>query len=149
MSFWHSGDVKRALSVSVPPPPPPRRSFKRVPFMGVQSLRLKRKRFRRTAKVKLHPPPYGPLKHSVRSSVRRLFVTCGVFARCFSVAFTWLFRGPLLSRVGWCPSTVRLVFPMLVFQLSKQQNRTRTTFSTVLGTPPNRTRTKTFPLEEL
>ena len=38
---------------------------------------------------------------------------------------------------------------MLVFQLSKQQNRTRTTFSTVLGTPPNRTRTKKFPLEEL
>ena len=38
---------------------------------------------------------------------------------------------------------------MLVFQLSKQQNRTRTTSSTVLGTPPNRTRTKKFPLEEL
>ena len=48
-----------------------------------------------------------------------------------------------------CPSTVRRVFPVLVFQLSKQQNRTRTTSSTVLGTPPNRTRTKKFPLEEL
>ena len=35
------------------------------------------------------------------------------------------------------------------FQLSKQQNRTRTTSSTVLGTPPNRTRTMNFPLEEL
>ena len=52
-------------------------------------------------------------------------------------------------HLGWCPSTVRLVFPTLVFQLSKQQNRTRTTSSTVLGTPPNRTRTKKFPLEEL
>ena len=49
----------------------------------------------------------------------------------------------------WSPSTVRPVSPMLVFQLSKQQNRTRTTSSTVLGTPPNRTQTKTFPLEEL
>ena len=38
---------------------------------------------------------------------------------------------------------------MSVFQLSKQQNRTRTTSLTVLGTPPNRTRTKKFPLEEL
>ena len=41
------------------------------------------------------------------------------------------------------------MFPLLVFQLSKQQNRTRTTPSTVLETPPNRTRTKKFPLEEL
>ena len=30
--------------------------------------------------------------------IRRLFVTCGVFARYFFVAFPWLFRGPLLSR---------------------------------------------------
>ena len=51
--------------------------------------------------------------------------------------------------IGRCPSTVPPVFPVLVFQLSKQQNRTRTTFSTVLGTPPNRTRTKKSPLEEL
>ena len=43
-----------------------------------------------------------------------------------------------------CPSTVRPVFPVLVFQLSKQQNRTRTTPSTVVETPPNRTRTKKF-----
>ena len=48
----------------------------------------------------------------------------------------------------FCPGTVRPVFPVLVFQLSEQQNRTRTTFPTVLGTPPNRTRTKTFPLEK-
>ena len=46
---------------------------------------------------------------------------------------------------GRCPSTVRAVFPMFVFQLSKQQNRTQTTLSTVLGTPPNRTGTKRFP----
>ena len=52
-------------------------------------------------------------------------------------------------KIGWCPSTVRPVFPMLVFQLSKRQNRTRTTFSTVLGTPPSCTWTKRFPLEEL
>ena len=51
--------------------------------------------------------------------------------------------------LGRCPSTVRLVFPVLVFQLSKQQNRTRTTSSTVLKTSPNRTRTKKVPLEEL
>ena len=30
--------------------------------------------------------------------IRRLFVTCGVFTRYFFVAFSWLFRGPLLSR---------------------------------------------------
>ena len=47
----------------------------------------------------------------------------------------------ILSIIGQCPSTVRPVFPMLVFQLSKQQDRTRTTSSTVLGTPPSRTRT--------
>ena len=51
--------------------------------------------------------------------------------------------------LGRCPSTVRPVFPVLVFQLRKQQNRTRTSSSSVLGTPPNRTRTKKFPLEEL
>ena len=45
--------------------------------------------------------------------------------------------------------TVRPVFPVLVFQQSKQQNRTWTTSSTVLGTPPNRTRTNKFSLEEL
>ena len=56
---------------------------------------------------------------------------------------------PCVSFLGRCPSTVRPVFPMLVFQLSKQQNRTRTTSSTVLGTPPNRTLTKKFPLEGL
>ena len=55
----------------------------------------------------------------------------------------------IFDNIGRCPSTVRLVFPVLVFQLSKQQNRTRTTSSTVLETPPNRTRTKKFPLEEL
>ena len=38
--------------------------------------------------------------------------------------------------------------PVLVFQLSEQQNRTRTTSPTVLGTPPHRTRTKTSPLEK-
>ena len=51
--------------------------------------------------------------------------------------------------IGRCPSAVRPVFPVLVFQLSKQQNRTRTTSSTVLGSPPNRTRTKNLALEEL
>ena len=53
------------------------------------------------------------------------------------------------GSLGWCPSAARPVLPMLVFELSKQQNRTRTTSSTVLVTPPNRTRTKNFPLEEL
>ena len=52
-------------------------------------------------------------------------------------------------KLGRCPSTVRPVFPMLVFQISKQQNRTRTTSLAVLGTPLNRTRTKKFLLEEL
>ena len=52
--------------------------------------------------------------------------------------------------IGFVPGgTVRPVFPVLVFQQSKRQNRTRTTSSTVLGTPPNRTRTKKFPLEDL
>ena len=45
--------------------------------------------------------------------------------------------------------TVRPVFHVLVFQLGEQQNRTRTTSSTVLGAPLNRTRTRKFPLEEL
>ena len=54
-------------------------------------------------------------------------------------------KRPPKSELGRCPSTVRPVFPVLVFQLSKQQNRTRTTSSTVLGTPPNRTRTERFP----
>ena len=49
-------------------------------------------------------------------------------------------------EIGRCPGTVRPVFPVLVFQLSKQQNRTRATSSTVLGTPPNRTRTEKLPL---
>ena len=30
--------------------------------------------------------------------IRRFFVTCGVFTRYFFVTFSWLFRGPLLSR---------------------------------------------------
>ena len=53
------------------------------------------------------------------------------------------------AKVERCPSTVRPVFLVLVFHLSKQQNRTRTTSSTVLGDPPHRTRTKKLPLEEL
>ena len=31
-------------------------------------------------------------------NIRRLFVTCGVFTRYFFMVFSWLFRGPLLSR---------------------------------------------------
>ena len=64
---------------------------------------------------------------------------------CFSYVRTLCSQKPILGR---CPSTVRPVFPVLVSQLGKQQNRTRTSSSTVLGTPPNRTRTKKFPLEE-
>ena len=45
-----------------------------------------------------------------------------------------------------CPSTVQPVFPVLVFQLSKQQKRTRTTFSTVLGTPSEAYSDKEIPL---
>ena len=37
-----------------------------------------------------------PDKHS--SEDFSLLVTCGVFARYFFVVFSWLFRGPLLSR---------------------------------------------------
>ena len=33
-----------------------------------------------------------------KKGFRRLFVTCGVFTRYFFVTFSWLFRGPLLSR---------------------------------------------------
>ena len=59
----------------------------------------------------------------------------------------WLGRPWKSAGLGRCPSTVRPVFPVLVFQLSKQQNRTRTTSLIVLGTPPNRTRTdKEIPL---
>ena len=35
---------------------------------------------------------------NLRVGLRRLLVTCGAFARYFFVAFSWLFRGPLLSR---------------------------------------------------
>ena len=52
----------------------------------------------------------------------------------------WLF--PEFPHMGRCPSTVPPVFPVLVFQLSKQQNHT-------LTTSPNRTRTKKLSLEEL
>ena len=48
-------------------------------------------------------------------------------------------------KLGRCPSTVRSVFPVLVFQLSKQQNHARTPSSTVLRNPPNRARTNKFP----
>ena len=41
--------------------------------------------------------------------------------------------------LGRCPSTVQPVFPVLVFQLSRQQNRTRTTSSPYLE--PLRSRT--------
>ena len=44
-----------------------------------------------------------------------------------------------------CPSTVRSVFPMLVFQPSEQRNHTQTTPSTVLRTTPNHARTITSP----
>ena len=46
--------------------------------------------------------------------------------------------------LGRCPSAVRPVFPVLVFQLSKQQTRIRTTSSSILATPPNCIRTKRF-----
>ena len=50
------------------------------------------------------------------------------------------------NHLGRCPTTVRPVFAVVVFQPSKQQNRTWTTSSTLLGTPPNSTRTKRIPL---
>ena len=77
-----------------------------------------------------------PVRNSIWEFFRKLAILTSV----------WVWEGLNLG-VGLCPSTVPPVFPMLVFQLSKQQNRTRTTSSTVLGTPPNRTRTKKFPLE--
>ena len=75
----------------------------------------------------------------------------GVF-EYFCQAFRVVKRKQLATlncKLGRCPSTVWPVFPVLVFQLSKQPNRTATTSSTALGTPPNRTRTKRFPSEEL
>ena len=68
---------------------------------------------------------------------------------CNTREHTWTLGFEGHATLGRCPSTVRPVFPVLVFQLSKQQNRTRTTSSTVLGTPPNRTRTKKLPLKDL
>ena len=44
-------------------------------------------------------------------------------------------------------STFRPAFPVLVFQLSEQQNRIRTTSSTKLGTAPNHTQTRRFPFK--
>ena len=44
-------------------------------------------------------------------------------------------QNPVL--LGRCPSTVRCVFPVLVFQLGKQQNRAWTTSSTVLNWNPS------------
>ena len=45
---------------------------------------------------------FGAISLVNRTGIRRLFVTCGVFTRYFFVAFSWffswLFRGPLLSR---------------------------------------------------
>ena len=52
--------------------------------------------------------------------------------------------GETYYTVGRCPSTVRPMSPALVFQLSKQQNCTWTTSSTVLRTPPNHTRTNSL-----
>ena len=49
-------------------------------------------------------PAEQPLKTRLRALrqhlriLRRLFVTCCVFTRYFFVVFSWLFRGPLLSR---------------------------------------------------
>ena len=78
---------------------------------------------------------------------RRTFQGIAREIRNFSkiIILEWFFVSNNFVSEGtvWC------VFPVLVFQLSKQQNRTWTTSSTVLGTPPNRTRTKRFPLEEL
>ena len=58
--------------------------------------------------------------------------------RCHSFVHSLgLFYRP--PKIGRCPSTVRPVFPVLVFQLSKQQNHTQTTSTvhrtlrTVLG----------------
>ena len=66
------------------------------------------------------------------------------FLPTLALVHGWLF--PDGAKLGRCLSTVRPVFPVLVFQISKQLNRTRKTSSTVLGTPPNRTWTKRFPL---
>ena len=101
----------------------------------------------------------GCRKRSAAKGVRSLFSFSGRFRSLFlmllSLSSSLFCRTPfagLLLRQGdirmvskYCSA----VFPVLVFQLSKQQNRIRTTSSTVLGTPPNRTRTKKFPLEEL
>ena len=54
----------------------------------------------------------------------------------------------LSCAFGRCLSILRRAFPVLILQLSNQQNRARTT-STVPGTPLKRTWTKRFPLEEL
>ena len=103
-------------------------------------------------------PPFSREERSVAGKFALAQWRATRECRCYTATFVlhcttiivWLSSGCLTpERIGRCPSTVPPVFPVLVFQLSKQQNRTGTTFSTVLGTPPNRTRTKRFPLEEL
>ena len=73
------------------------------------------------------------------------------FARTFRRSFQ-----PFRTVSEYCSacvssvSTVRPVFPVVVFQPTyKQQNRTQTDSSTVFGTPPDRTQTKRSPLEKL
>ena len=97
---------------------------------------------------------FGPREHNSAKSLlhyeKPISHPCNpILHWCKTLFAAWARKTYLPSLIGRCPSTVPPVFPVLVFQLSKQQNRTRTTFSTVLGTPPNRTRTKKFPLEEL
>ena len=58
----------------------------------------------------------------------------------------WWYLKASNPQLGRCLSTVRPVFPVLVFQLSKQQNRTRTTSSTVLETPSEPYSDKEIPL---
>ena len=91
----------------------------------------------------------------------RLFqgITCDIraFAAancCFrvviSVTHDFVSEGSVVctpdNRGLWPPPTHKLKETV---EPSEQQNRTRITFSTVLGTPPNRTWTKRFPPEEL
>ena len=71
-----------------------------------------------------------------------------VFDKTTVGEFTLNVATPRPDTVGRCPSTVRPVLPVLVFQLSKEIEPTRTTSSTKLGSPPNSTQTKQFPLEE-
>ena len=71
-------------------------------YTGVSQLQLRVSRYTVQLRSVIENWKSVILEFSGKSKVRRLFVTCCVFTRYFFVAlfvvFSWLFRGPLLSR---------------------------------------------------